>query len=133
MKPVETEKSTSLTTRQLAALHYLVASPLPSEAARLANISRATLWRWMNDDDFRQELDSLRDKAADLARAELKGLMLKGIVFLAGALEDADPGIRLRASRAALSLGLRASDLENIQRRIGLLDDAMALRKSNRR
>ena len=51
------EETTDLTQKQLAALPYLVASPSLSEGARLASIGRATLYRWMNDDEFRRTLE----------------------------------------------------------------------------
>ena len=55
---------TSLTDRQVAALPYLTASTSVSEGARLANIVRTTLYRWMHDDDLRWALERLRSAAA---------------------------------------------------------------------
>jgi hypothetical protein len=122
--------TTALSDRQLAALPYLLAAPSVAEGARLADVGRTTLWRWMEDDDFRTHLERLRSEAADLAHTELQGLMLKGIMVLAEALEDASPNIKLRAAQATLAIGLRAIDLKRIQRRLDLLDDALVLRAS---
>ena len=122
-----TEKSTSLTDRQLAALPYLVAAPSLSEGAYLANVGRTTLYRWMDDPEFRARLEHLRSQAADLARTELQGLMLKSILALAQAIEDPDPNLRLRAARATLYIGLKALDLKELQQRLDRLDDAFAL------
>ena len=130
MKQNETDFSDDadgLTERQLAALPYLVASPSLTEAATLADVSRATLYRWMNDDEFRQTLERLRSEAADLAHSELKGLMLKGALVLAEAMEDSSPSIRVRAAQAALSVGLKAIDLKHLQQRLDRLDDALTL------
>ena len=127
MKQNETPDATSLTEKQLAALPYLVASPSLTQGAHLASISRATLWRWMNDDRFRTELERLRSEAADLAHSELKGLMLKGALVLAEAMEDTSPHVRVRAARAALSIGLRAIDLKALQERLDRIDDAFNL------
>ena len=80
----------------------------------------------MNDDDFRRTLEGLRAQAADLAHTELRGLMLKSVV-LAEAMEDSNPGVRLRAAHAALSLGLRAIDLKELQRRVDLLDESVTV------
>ena len=91
---------------------------------------RTTLHRWMNDDGFRENLERLRAKAADLARTELQGLMLKAIVVLAEAMEDPSPGVRLRAARSTFALGLKAIDLKELQQRLDLLDDALALSRS---
>ena len=81
----------------------------------------------MNDDDFRRTLEGLRAQAADLAHTELRGLMLKSVLVLAEAMEDSNPGVRLRAAHAALSLGLRAIDLKELQRRVDLLDESVTV------
>ena len=126
-----TPDTTSLTARQEAAMPYLVASPSQSDGARVANIGRTTLHRWMQDDRFREELERLRAEAAGLAHTELNGLMLKGVLALAEALEDENPYIRLRAAQATLSIGLKALDLKELLRRLDRLDDAFALRRSS--
>ena len=46
----DTEKTTSLTDRQLAALPHIAASPTLSQAARSASVGRATLYRWLQDE-----------------------------------------------------------------------------------
>ncbi len=122
--------STVLHDRQLAALPYLIAAPSLAEGARLANIARSTLYRWMDDDDFRTELERLRAGASDLARVELQGLMLKSIMVLSETLEDVSPAVKLRAAQATLAIGLKALDLKQIQRRLDLLDDALSLQAS---
>ena len=122
-----TDDAADLTNRQLAALPYLTASVSLSEGARLADIGRTTLYRWLEDPEFREELERLRSEAAALARVELQGLMLKGIVVLAEAMEDPNLYVRVRGAQAALSLALKAIDIKELQRRLDRLDDAIAL------
>ncbi len=132
MRHNKTGKPIDLTPRQIATLPYLVASPSLSEGARLADIGRATLYRWLRDDAFAEELERQRARAADLARSELQGLMLKSILVLAEALEDPNPAIRLRAARSTLHVGLRALDLKDVNQRLDGLDKAIA-RNTTRR
>ena len=127
MKQNETNGTTSLTERQLGALPYVVSSPTLSEGAKRAEIARATLWRWMQDDEFRKELECLRDEAAELAHTELKGLMLKATLVLGEAMEDCNPLVRLRAAQIALNAHLKANELKEIEKRLTLLDDALPL------
>ena len=115
----------ALTPRQVAALPYLVATPTIAEGARLADVGRRTLYRWMQDDEFRSRLEQLRAEAAELARTELRGLMLKSVVVLAESLEDDDPNIRLRAAQMTLTTGHKIIDVERIERRLDLIDHAM--------
>ena len=122
-----TETSTPLTRRQIDALPYLVASTTLSEGATRANIARTTLYRWMNDPDFRERFETLRNTAADLAHAELRGLMFKGVLVLADAMDSDDPNLRLQAARTTLYAGLRALDLKELEKRLDALEDAFSV------
>jgi HEAT repeat protein len=96
-------------------------------AARMANIGRATLYRWMNDPDFKHSLEALRADAASLARTELNGLVLKSVLVVAQALEDPSPAVRLRAAQTALAMGFKANDLHDMARRLERVDEALHL------
>jgi len=96
-------------------------------AAKLAEVGRTTLYRWMENDEFRRELVRLRSEALDLAHVELKGLMLKATQVLGDTMDDTNPFVRLRAAQIALSIGLKAIEVKEIQRRVELLDDALPL------
>ena len=122
-----TTGTTTLSDRQLGALPYLVAAPSASEGARRAQVGLRTLYRWMDDDDFRRELERRRSEAAELAYVELRGLMLKAVHVLGDAMEDEIPQVRLRAAQTALSVGLKAAELKDIQKRLDLLDAALPL------
>ena len=121
------DATASLTDSQLAALPCLVASPTMAEGARLADVGRTALYRLMNDHKFRTALERLRGEAAELAHTELRGLMLKGALVLAEAMADPNAHVRVRAAKAALSIGLKAVDLKELRQRIERLDDAFNL------
>ena len=118
---------TKLSDRQLKALPYLAGSRTLSEGARLADISRTTFYRWMEDIEFRRELEHIRDEASELAHVELKGLMLKSVIVLSEALEDSNAFVRLRAAQIALTTHLKASEIKDIEKRLDLLSDALPL------
>ena len=92
--------------------------------------SRATLYRWLRDDQFRQALDRLQSEASDFAKSELQALMLKGILVLSDTMEDASSDIRLRAARATLYLALKVKDMKDMEQRLELIDEAFAMRSS---
>ena len=77
-----TNGATGLTDRQLQAMPHLVVASSISEAAEQADVGRTTLYRWMEDYKFRQELERQRSEALDLAHVELKGLMFKATQVL---------------------------------------------------
>jgi HEAT repeat protein len=125
MRRDKTGKPIDLTPRQIATLPYIVASPSLSDGARLADVGRSTLYRWLRDAAFAEELERQRARASDLARVELQGLMLKSILVLAEALEDPSPAIRLRAARSTLYVGLKTFDLKEVRQRLDQLDDTI--------
>ncbi len=127
MQQDATPESNSLSDRQLAAIPYLVASTTIKEAAEAAKVHRVTLHRWMNDPEFRAEYDSQRKEASELAYSELRGLMLRGTFVLAESMEDPNPMVRLRATHVAMSLGIKANDLEDVGKRLERLHDAFQL------
>jgi len=119
--------ATVLSERQLLTLPYLVGAPSLTEAAKLADVGRTTIYRWMEDYEFPQELERLRSEAAELAHCELKGLMFKAVQVLGEAMEDTNTNVRLRAAQITLSVALKANELKEIQQRLQLLDDALPL------
>ena len=123
MSQNESENSTNLTPRQVRALPYLVTSPTVAEAAREAEVARATLYRWMNDPVF-------RDEAASVAKLELKGLMYKAVAVFADAMEHPNPFVRLRAAQSTMYIGIKANDVADLEQRLDRIEDAMVLRKT---
>ena len=78
----------------------------------------------MHDPEFREEYQRLRTQAAEMARSELEGLMLKSAGVLAHALEDKDPKVRLQAARATMVMGLRHVDMRELFDRIDTVEEA---------
>ena len=120
--------SSALTPRQQKTLPIVVSSTSLAQAARDADIHRATLHRWMEDDRFRDELVRLRQEAAELARSELQELMLVSVGVLADAMENAaSHDVRVRAARTALSFGMQLNDMKKLQDEVETLRDALKI------
>ena len=129
MRQNETAVAKRLTPRQMLALPYLACAPSLAAGARTAHIGRATLNRWMNDEEFRRQLKRSREQAAELAHIELQGLMLKSVLILADALDDDDPIARVRAARTTLSVALKAETSQHLQQRLDVLEEALSILK----
>ena len=121
------QESKGFTPRQQKAMFALAAAPTIAEAARQSRVGYTTLRRWLKDDDFRKELDRLRQEAAELAAAQLQGLMLKSVMILANAMDDPSSYVRLHAARTALSYGVRLGQLEKFQQQLEAVEDALPL------
>jgi hypothetical protein len=134
MRQNETHQGeTPLSQRQQVALPHIAAHNTFSAGAEAADIGRATLSRWMNDDKFRIELTRMRQEASDLAFVELQRLMLKSIGILDDCLDDeAHDGTRLNAVRIALSSGIRANDSRILKKRLDIIEDGISNLKAQR-
>ncbi len=122
-----TNGASILTDKQLQLLPHLVTAPSMSEAARRADVSRSSLYRWIEDDEFRRELERQRNEALELAHVELKGLMFKATQVLGEAMDNDNQFLRLRAAQIALTVGLKSVEAKELQSRIELLEDALPL------
>ena len=119
-----------LTPRQMLAIPYIVSAPTIRAGAEAAHIGRNTLTRWMQDPDFRAEIEQARRRVADLAFAEINGLALKSVVALADLLESPDPRVRNVAIRTALQNSFRLKELNEIKNRMDIMDYAFSMLKS---
>ena len=100
LKQFETEnQAPCLTPRQLAALPVVAAAPNIREAAREAGIARSTLYRWLDDENFRSELKRLSSEATSLARVNYKLGIVRAFQVLDELLDHENPWVRLSASR----------------------------------
>ncbi len=116
-----------LSFRQQSTLPTIAASPSIAEAARLSGVGESTIHRWMEDEDFREELTNLRQESAELARQEIQGLMLTGLSIMAEAMQSPDESTRIRTARYVLSFGVQIGEAEKLRREVRKLEDAFAL------
>ncbi len=121
------QKGKNFTPRQQQAMLALAGSPSVAEASRQSQVGYTTLRRWLKDDDFRRELDRLRQEAAELAGAQLQGLMLQSVTVLADAMNDPKVSVRLHAARIALAYGVRLGQLEKFQQQLEAVEDALPI------
>ena len=118
-------KNSSLSLRQQSALPVIAATPTLAQAARSAGIAESTLYRWLEDEDFRDELTRLRQASADVAKQELQGIMLRSVSVLAEALDHPDMGIRLRAARYGMAFAVQISEVEKLRAELQAVEDAL--------
>ena len=131
------EKETPLSAKQLRALPHLVSGKTFANAATAADVSERTIYRWMNDPDFKSAYLALREVEADIARAELRGLALKAAITLSRAMDNEDPNISLRAAQTAVKASVKVEDAEDAKKVVRFLsqfaerdDDTISPRES---
>ena len=125
--PTEDHTKKILSNRQRDALLHVAAADSIAEGARRASVSRATIYRWIEDDDFRAELKRLRTEMADLAQTEMQGTMLKAAAVIDQGLDGEISSVKLRTALGAISAVLKIRHDLNLEKRLDRIDDALAL------
>ena len=121
------DRETHLTFRQQSAIPTIAAAPSITQAARDSGVGESTIRRWLEDEDFREELTRVRQDQADFASKELQGLLTRGVDVLSEAMNDPDIAIRLRATRYAFSFAPQIVDLEKLKADVQALEKASDL------
>ena len=85
-----------LTKRQQRVIPYQLASPSTEEACRRANINKTTVYKWLRDETFRQELKRQRDAVVERALDSLKANISKATETLVKLLDSDKEAIQAR-------------------------------------
>ena len=118
-----------LTRRQQAVLPIVALAPSIAQAATDSGVSQRTLYRWLNDPDFREALTNFHQESANLARQQFQSQTLLAASVFAELMQNADPALRLRAARYSTSFALRIRESEQISSDIRDIKEAMELNK----
>ena len=127
MMQKRTDFTESLTQRQVLALPYLLRPGPITEQARNAGISRNTLYRWLEDENFRKCLERLREETLRFSQSEFQAITLMAVEAITDALESDDIRIRLQAARIVMQESRKAQYDQHMQRGIEKLYDAVHL------
>ena len=114
----------ALTGRQRSALPEIAASPTIRDAAHNIGVSERTIYRWLEDEDFRAEFTRLRDEVVELSYQELRGLALRIVSVFAEGMEAPDLATRLRAAKYAASHTVQVQEARQIRADIQILEQA---------
>jgi hypothetical protein len=92
-------------------------------AAAKAGVSERTVYRRLEDPQFRQRLQSFRLDMVERAGAMLTAASMEAVKTLLGLTDRSyPPAIRLAASRAVLELGIKLRDLYDVEKRLAALE-----------
>lgn len=109
-----------------SAIVALLEAPSVPAAAKLAGIPERTLYRWISREDFQDEYQEARRLVVQQALARLQAVMCQAVNALRDVLvnEEAPPSSRVSAARAVLELGIKATEIEDLERRVNALEVA---------
>ena len=117
-------KNNTLSIKKQRAIETLATSGNVAEAARAANVSRKTLYRWLRQSDFTEALEvAAQESLANLSR-ELVRLGAQSVTTLEEAMTDTEAAAstKVRAADVVLARLLQLRELVSIELRLAALE-----------
>ena len=97
-----------------------------SDVAARANIDRSTVYRKLENPEFRRLVAEFRDRLIGTALGRIADNMTRAADALAAMLDAPEPHIRLRAIRALFTLGIRLRDSVDLTTRVHDVERTLA-------
>ncbi|OGW16731.1 MAG: hypothetical protein A3G93_08465 [Nitrospinae bacterium RIFCSPLOWO2_12_FULL_45_22] len=120
------ETQQKLTRNQLRAIPYLVSCKTIDEAAQKARVSRCHIYKWLEAPSFKEELQRQRDIVTREALEKLKASITKAIDTLVSLLISDNENIKLRASMSIVDYTLKSIELQDLEKRVSILEEQLA-------
>jgi len=95
------------------------------EGCKRAGVSKATVYEWLKDDVFRNELKRQRNSIIDSAVDTLKANIAKATETLVKHLDSKHENISIRAAESIIEFTQKALEHEELEKRIEALEDRL--------
>ena len=125
----ESEEKQGLNRRQRAAIPYLVTAKSLQDGCEAAGISTSTLYVWLKDDAFRDELEGARSRVIEESLRRLKAGISGAVDGLIELSDDKNKLIRIRACEKIIDFFLKVRELDEIERRLESIERIVLERK----
>jgi transposase-like protein len=114
-----------VTSKQEIILAALVAESSVEKAARAAKVSRATVYRWLDDADFKIKLKEQRDVLLETAVESIKCRAAKAVEKLAALMDSKDERTRRLACKDLIDYALRIKEVQSIEDRLVAMEKTL--------
>src|SRR2546423_15496705 len=124
-----TENPISITTnRQEKAIIALLNQPTMKEAEEAAGVHEVTLWRWLQQPEFRKSYMEARRLAVQRAIARIQAVTTEAVETLREVMNDQSSkgSERIAAAKAILDYALKGIELEDHEQRLSELEAKLA-------
>jgi transposase-like protein len=101
------------------------------EAAQTVGVGESTLFRWLNDHEFKKAYGKAKRRMVDHAITQLQRVSSEAVNVLWEIMTDPEkpPSSRVTAAKIALDFSLRALELQDISSRLERLETAIYYKK----
>ena len=128
MTQIDTEKR-KLSARQIKAINSLLSAKDRSEAADQAGVSRKTLYRYLENEDFKRELSRRKNELLETGSCSLTAAVEKAISTLEELLDCKQPNIRRLTAVNILDYAVKLAELRDLEQRISRLEESINARE----
>jgi len=106
------------------ALTLLLGASSVAQVARELKVSESTVYRWLEEQEFRERYQKAKRELLHLAINRLQSIALEAVTTLREIMIDAEkpPSSRVTAARAILETVFRSFELEDLEGRIEKLE-----------
>ncbi len=118
----DNEIKETLTDRQLRVIPFLLDAPSIEEGCKKAKVAKATLYGWLKEKAFKEELRNQREEVVKGALETLKANVGKATETLVKHLDSEKENISIRAAENIIEFTQKSLELENLERRIESLE-----------
>lgn len=128
---LEAEDSGVLPAKQELALRAVISHPTLKEAALAAGVSETTLWRYMQDDNFKRLLREARRESINHSVIRLQRASSDAVTVLHELMisDKAPASARITAARTILDYSMRAAEIDELVSRVEELEDFIRKKK----
>jgi transposase len=123
----------ALTARQMRVIPYLLDAPSIEEGCRRAKVSKVTVYEWLKQENFRQDLKRQRDELIERALDSLKANVSKATETLVKLLDSESEQMRARAAEDIIEFAQKAIEHEELEKRIEALEERLLQQGGNHR
>ena len=118
-----------LSRRAEAAIAALLSHATISEAAQSAGVSKTTLWRWLQRDEFRHRLKTAQETVFETALNTLQGSITDAVNCLRRNLTCKSASVQVQAARSLVEYALKTHELLDLRARISALETQLEARE----
>jgi hypothetical protein len=115
-----------LSSRQLMMIGHIIASSSNDEACRWAKISKGTLYAWLKDRVFLEELKRQRDAVVKASFDRLQLGMSLAVNELLGLLKTDRPELKRLVCRDVLDFSMKSREFERIEDRLDEIEKVLS-------
>ena len=128
MTQIDTEKR-KLSAGQIKAINALLTAKDRSKAADQAGVSRKTLYRYLENEDFKRELSRRKNELLETGSCALTAAVEKAISTLEELLDCKQPNIRRLAAVNILDHAAKYAEERDLEQRITALEKSINARE----